>query len=95
MIEVFRDIKPEDWVFCSWRSHYPCLRKGVPREVLKAEIVAGRSMSLCFPAYRIVSSAIVTGVLPMAVGAAMGLKRRSEGGCHRAERVAGPPAANG
>ncbi len=76
MIEVFRDIKPEDWVFCSWRSHYQCLLKGVPREELKAEIVAGRSMSLCFPKYRIVSSAIVTGVLPMAVGVALSLKRR-------------------
>jgi pyruvate dehydrogenase E1 component alpha subunit len=78
IIEVFRDVKPEDWVFCSWRSHYQCLLKGVPREEVKAEILAGRSISLCFPKYRIVSSAIVTGVLPMAVGAAMGIKRRGE-----------------
>ena len=78
MIEIFREVKPEDWVFCSWRSHYQCLLKGVPREEVKAEILAGRSISLCFPKYRIVSSAIVTGVLPMAVGVAMGLKRRGE-----------------
>ena len=78
MIEIFRDIKPEDWVFCSWRSHYQCLLKGVPPEEVKAEILAGRSISLCFPKYRIVSSAIVTGVLPMAVGAAMGIKRSGE-----------------
>jgi TPP-dependent pyruvate/acetoin dehydrogenase alpha subunit len=78
IIEVFRDVKPEDWVFCSWRSHYQCLLKGVPREEVKAEILAGRSISLCFPQYRIVSSAIVTGVLPIAVGAAMGIKRRGE-----------------
>ena len=78
MIEIFRDVKPEDWVFCSWRSHYQCLLKGVPREEVKAEILAGRSISLCFPKYRVVSSAIVTGVLPIAVGTAMGIKRRGE-----------------
>jgi len=78
MIEIFRDVKPEDWIFCSWRSHYQCLLKGVPPEEVKAEILAGRSISLCFPKYRVVSSAIVTGVLPIAVGTAMGIKRRGE-----------------
>jgi pyruvate dehydrogenase E1 component alpha subunit len=78
MIEIFRDVKAEDWVFCSWRSHYQCLLKSVPREEVKAEILAGRSISLCFPKYRVVSSAIVTGVLPIAVGTAMGIKRRGE-----------------
>ncbi|MGA2248656.1 MAG: thiamine pyrophosphate-dependent enzyme [Verrucomicrobiota bacterium] len=78
MIEIFRDVKPEDWVFCSWRSHYQCLLKGVPPEELKAEILAGHSISLCFPRQRIVSSAIVGGIIPIAVGAAMGVKRRGE-----------------
>ena len=27
-----------DWVFCSWRSHYQCLLKGVPPKKLKKEI---------------------------------------------------------
>ena len=78
MIKLFRDVKPEDWVFCSWRSHYQCLLKGVPREELKAEILAGHSISLCFPKQRVVSSAIVGGIIPIAVGAAMGIKRRGE-----------------
>ena len=76
MIGIFGDVKPEDWVFCSWRSHYQCLLKGVPPEEVKAEILAGRSISLCFSKYRVVSSAIVTGVLSIAVGTAMGIKRR-------------------
>ena len=80
MIELFRDVKPEDWVFCSWRSHYQCLLKGVPPEEVKAEILAGHSISLCFPKQRVVSSAIVGGIIPIAVGAAMGLKRRGEKG---------------
>ena len=80
MIALFRDVKPEDWVFCSWRSHYQCLLKGVPPEEVKAEILAGHSISLCFPKQRVVSSAIVGGIIPIAVGAAMGLKRRGEKG---------------
>ncbi|TSC64442.1 MAG: pyruvate dehydrogenase E1 component subunit alpha [Parcubacteria group bacterium Gr01-1014_91] len=75
IIEVFRDVKEDDWVMCSWRSHYQCLLKGVPPEKLKEEIVAGRSISLCFPEQKIVSSAIVGGIVPIAVGVAMGIKR--------------------
>jgi TPP-dependent pyruvate/acetoin dehydrogenase alpha subunit len=75
ILKVFRRICVNDWVLCSWRSHYQCLLKGVPRDVLKAEIMAGRSISLCFPEYRVLSSAIVTGVLPIAVGIALSIKR--------------------
>jgi pyruvate dehydrogenase E1 component alpha subunit len=78
MIELFRDVKPEDWVFCSWRSHYQCLLKGVPPAELKAEIMAGHSISLCFPKQRIVSSAIVGGIIPIAVGTALSIKRKGE-----------------
>lgn len=76
IIRVFQAIRKEDWVFCSWRSHYQCLLKGIPPAEVKAEIMAGRSISLCFPQYRILSSAIVTGVLPIALGVALGIKRR-------------------
>lgn len=76
MIKVFENVAEKDWVLCSWRSHYQCLLKGVPREILKREIMEGKSISLCFPEYRILSSAIVTGVLPIAVGIAWSIKRR-------------------
>ena len=75
---MFKDVGRNDWLFCSWRSHYQCLLKGVPREQVMAEIVAGRSISLCFPEHRIYSSAIVGGVLPIAVGTAMAIQRRGE-----------------
>ena len=77
-IDVFRRVRPEDWVLCSWRSHYQCLLKGVPPSQLKAEIMAGRSISLCFPKYRILSSAIVGGVVSIAAGIALGIKRSGE-----------------
>ncbi len=80
MLDIFKDVRPEDWVCCSWRSHYQCLLKGVPPEQVREEILAGRSISLCFPEYRVVSSAIVGGIVPIAVGIAQGIKRRGEPG---------------
>jgi pyruvate dehydrogenase E1 component alpha subunit len=78
VIEVFRkhQIGPEDWVLCSWRSHYQCLLKGVPKDELKAAILQGRSISLCFAKHRVLSSGIVTGVLPIATGIAIDIKRK-------------------
>jgi pyruvate dehydrogenase E1 component alpha subunit len=78
MIEVFKGVGRTDWLFCSWRSHYQCLLKGVPPAQVMDEIMAGRSISLCFPKQRIYSSAIVGGVLPIAVGAAMAIARSGE-----------------
>tara|TARA_R110002110_G_scaffold54951_3_gene157130 strand:+ start:2714 stop:3322 length:609 start_codon:yes stop_codon:yes gene_type:complete len=78
IIEVFRkhNIGPEDWVLCSWRSHYQCLLKGVPRDELTEAILAGRSISLCFSEQRVLCSGIVTGVLPISVGIALDIKRK-------------------
>jgi len=78
IINVFKKVRSQDWVFCSWRSHYQCLLKGVPPDEIKREILAGRSISLCFPKYRIYSSALVGGALPIAVGTAMAEKRKKE-----------------
>ena len=78
IIEIFRQVRKQDWVFCSWRSHYQCLLKGVPPAMLKKEILAGRSISLCFPEERIYSSAMVAGNLPIAVGTALGIQRQGE-----------------
>ena len=76
LINFFKKIKKNDWVLCSWRSHYQCLLKGVPPKKIKNEIIDGKSISLCFLDYKIYSSAIVGGSLPIAVGLAMSLKRK-------------------
>ena len=78
IIKVFESVRSQDWVFCSWRSHYQCLLKGVPPKEIKEEIIAGRSISLCFPDYQIYSSALVGGSLPVAVGTAIAIKRKDE-----------------
>jgi pyruvate dehydrogenase E1 component alpha subunit len=76
MINIFKNVEPEDWVFCSWRSHYQCLLKGVPQEQLKQDILDGKSITLCYPEYNIYSSAIVTGNIPIATGTALDIKRK-------------------
>jgi pyruvate dehydrogenase E1 component alpha subunit len=80
LLKIFDQVKNEDWVFCSWRSHYQCLLKGVSEENLESEIRAGRSISLCFPKHNIFSSAIVGGQVPIAVGTALNLKRNKKSG---------------
>jgi len=76
MINIFKNVEPEDWIFCSWRSHYQCLLKGVPQEQLKQDILDGKSITLCYPEYNIYSSAIVTGNIPIATGTALDIKRK-------------------
>ena len=79
---IFAGIARRDWVFCSWRSHFQCLLHGVPPERLMADILMGRSIALCYPEHRILSSAIVAGHLPIALGVAAAIRREG-----RAERV--------
>ncbi len=78
LINYFRDVQPWDWCLCSWRSHYHCLLKGVPADKLKASIMQGRSVSLCFPKHKILSSGIVGGIAPIAIGLAHSLKTRED-----------------
>ncbi len=78
MLEIFKEIQEEDWIFCSWRSHYQCLLKGVPKDLLKKDILDGKSITLCYPEFNIYSSAIVTGNIPIATGTAFDLKRKGK-----------------
>jgi len=78
LIRIFNGIRPQDWVLCSWRSHYQCLLKGVPKDELKKSIMAGNSIHLAFPKYRVLSSGIVAGNIPIATGIALGIKRSGE-----------------
>ena len=76
LIEVFHDIDRQDWVLSSYRNHYHALLHGIPREKVMAQILAGHSMNLSFPDHRFLTSAIVGGTLPIAVGVAAALKRK-------------------
>lgn len=78
LIEIFKEIQPDDWVLCSWRSHYHCLLKGVSPKELKQAIRDGHSVSLCFAKQKILSSGIVGGTAPIALGIAWELKRKND-----------------
>lgn len=77
-IELFKDIKPEDWVFTTYRSHYHALCKGMPEKDLMEWILSNKSIHLMSKKYKMVSSAIVGGTIPQAVGAAMAIKINKE-----------------
>ncbi len=76
LIKIFKGIRSEDWVLATWRSHYHALLKGVPKEKVKDAILRGRSISLCFPEYRMLSSGIVGGICPIAVGLGWAIQER-------------------
>lgn len=77
LIEIFfKEVLPEDWVFSTHRSHYHALLKGIPREWVRSEILQGRSIHLMSKEHNFFTSAIVGGVLPIALGVAMAIKRR-------------------
>jgi len=74
LIELFKNVKPNDWVYSNHRSHYHALLKGVPQEYVKNEILANRSIHLNHAASNFYTSAIVGGCLPIALGTALGIK---------------------
>jgi TPP-dependent pyruvate/acetoin dehydrogenase alpha subunit len=74
LIDIFKNITRMDYVFSTHRSHYHALLHGVPRDKVMAEILAGHSMNLNFPEHRFYTSAIVGGILPIALGMAAGIK---------------------
>lgn len=92
LIEIFKQVGPDDWILTTWRSHYHALLRGVPAHRIMADILAGHSITLCYPEYRLLSSAIVGGILPIATGIAWAIKRR--GGKERVWAFMGDMAAS-
>jgi pyruvate dehydrogenase E1 component alpha subunit len=67
------DVK-NDWICCTWRNHYQALLKGIPPELLKERIVAGKSMVMNLPEYKFICSSIVGGIPSIATGIALAAK---------------------
>lgn len=74
LIDIFSDIKPEDWVLSTWRSHYHALLKGVDPTWLRQEIIQGRSMYVHSKEHRFLTSSIAGGILPIGLGLAQALE---------------------
>ena len=78
LIKIFKKIKKEDWVFSSWRNHYHALLHGINPEWLFNEIIEGRGMGIINKKKKFYSSSIVGGILPIALGVALSLKKKRE-----------------
>ena len=74
LIEVFKKISPTDWVFSTWRSHYHALLHGIEPSKLKQKILDGKSITIVDKDSKFYASAIVTGILPIALGVAKSIK---------------------
>lgn len=74
LIELFQHVGENDWVFSTWRNHYHALLHGVPPEYLMERILGGHSIDFQAPEQHFYTSAIVAGIVPIAVGTALGLK---------------------
>jgi pyruvate dehydrogenase E1 component alpha subunit len=46
LIEIFKKVGVDDWVFSTWRSHYHALLHGIDESWLKDEILDGRSITI-------------------------------------------------
>jgi len=78
VIKIFKDVKPQDWIFTTYRSHYHALLKGVPKEWLMKWVLDNKSIHVMNKEHKIVTSAIVGGTLSPAVGCAMAIKLKRD-----------------
>ena len=76
LIKIFKKVNKKDWVFSTWRSHYHALLHGIDPKWLEKEIIRGRSMGIINKQKKFYSSAIVGGILPIALGVALSIKRK-------------------
>lgn len=74
LIKIFSRIKKDDWVFSGWRNHYHALLKGIEQKNLINQIIKGKSMTINSIKNKFISSSIVGGVLPIALGVALSIK---------------------
>lgn len=79
LINIFKDFKKGDWAFSNWRNHLHALLAGIPQEEVRRQIVIGRSMTVCSPEHHFFASAIVGGIIPIAIGVAWQIKRTGRG----------------
>ena len=77
LIKIFEHIHPDDWVYSAWRNHYHALIHGFDKDKLRDDIISGRSMATSSNVNKFYSSAIVGGILPIALGSAMAFKRKN------------------
>jgi pyruvate dehydrogenase E1 component alpha subunit len=78
LIDIFKNISQEDWVFSTHRTHYHYLLKGASKEDLIDKIKNGDSMFVFNSKLKFFSSSILAGCAGIATGAAMAIKLKKQ-----------------
>lgn len=76
LIEIFKEIKEDDYVISSHRNHYHALLHGIPPETVIDRIKNGRSMFIYDRQRNFFVSAIIGGTPAIAAGIAWALKKK-------------------
>jgi pyruvate dehydrogenase E1 component alpha subunit len=81
LIKIFEQVRPDDWIFSSHRTHFHALLKGVSPEVVKSKILNGKSMFIYDQKHHFFSNAILAGAAPIAAGVAWQLQQEGSKAC--------------
>lgn len=76
LLNIFENIKPDDYVFGTHRSHYHALLHGLDPDLVEQKIVEGKSMYLFDRKKNFFTSCIIGGTVAIAVGVALALKKK-------------------
>lgn len=76
LIDIFKDIKEDDYVISNHRNHYHALLHGIPPKELEEKIKDGRSMFIYDRKRNFFLSAIIGGTPAIAAGIAWALKKK-------------------
>jgi len=77
LVDYFKKIKKNDWVFSTHRSHYHALLKSQDIDWVWDQIKDGNSMHINSEEHKIFTSSIVGGIIPIALGTALAMKRKN------------------
>ncbi|MDP2924961.1 MAG: thiamine pyrophosphate-dependent enzyme [Nanoarchaeota archaeon] len=76
LIDIFKNINEDDYIFSTHRNHYHYLLKGGSKEKLENFIMNGKSMFVFDKKLKFYSSSIVAATPSIAAGVALALKRK-------------------
>lgn len=74
LLDIFKDVKPGDWIFSGHRSHYHYLVAGGSPARLEQLIRDGRSMFVFDRALNFLTSSVLAGTCGIAAGVALAIK---------------------
>ena len=78
LCKIFQYISKKDWVLSTWRNHGHALMHGVDEKKLLSQIMMGKSMYVSSKKNNFLSSSIAGGMLPIALGLALAIKRKKQ-----------------